>query len=89
MPIKSLDVITLVCFQNFGKAVEESGFAPAPKGALIAVSLKRYPDTNLGSSAIRTSVVPLPVNAPSKRIEVSNGENQTRNFVVLRERHFI
>jgi hypothetical protein len=30
MPIKSLDVITLVCFQNFGRAVEESGFAPQP-----------------------------------------------------------
>jgi len=30
MPIKSLDVITLVCFQNLGKAVEESGFAPSP-----------------------------------------------------------
>jgi hypothetical protein len=36
MPIKSLDVITLGCFQNFGRAVEESGFAPAAKGALIA-----------------------------------------------------
>jgi hypothetical protein len=30
MPIKSLDVITLVCFQNLGGAVEESGFAPQP-----------------------------------------------------------